>query len=44
MVVLFLWWGTGIDLHFLSSHRGKKIEVATSVSTGGSKCPLDTCM
>ena len=32
---------TGIDLHFC---LGAKIKVATSVCTGGSRCPLDICI
>ena len=31
---------TGFDMHF----RVAKIEEATSVCTGVSKCPLDTCI
>jgi len=33
-----------ICLHFLPAQRRKKIEVATSVCTGGSNCPPDSCI
>ena len=35
--------GTVIDLHYLSPQEGKIIDVGTSVCTGASKCPPDTC-
>ena len=37
-------FATGIDLHFSSSQRGRKISVAPSLRTGSSKCPPDTCI
>ena len=33
----------GLDLHLFLSLRKKKIYVGTSVCTGASKCPPDTC-
>ena len=37
-------WATGLDLHFSFPQRERKIEVETSVCTGFSKCPPDTCI
>jgi len=37
-------WATGLDLHFSFPQRERKIEVETSVCTGHSKCPPDTCI
>jgi len=40
--VAFLVPVTGLGLHFSFSGGERKIEVATSVCTGGSQCPPDT--